>query len=243
MPRLPAGPGPYSFTNVHYYAAAASLFGTDVKGGYEYSGKSYKDQNMFPGHGVRFDTCTECHMGTRSFDAANKSHNVSKPNSANCECHFYDVPQVPGTFEFSNIRRGSIGNVDYDGDGNTTESLKSEIESLEAILYAQLRTYAANPAGINTSIAYDGAAYPYWFEDPNNNGIHDPGETTSFTQFDAALLKAAYNYQFSKKEPSGYIHNLVYIAQLLVDSYRDLGGDPNGNCTPLETTVIWTSTR
>ena len=38
---------PYSFTNVHYYAAAASLFGTQVKGGYEYTGKTYAGQNPF----------------------------------------------------------------------------------------------------------------------------------------------------------------------------------------------------
>ncbi len=30
--------GVMSFTNVHYYAAAATLFGTQVKGGYEYTG-------------------------------------------------------------------------------------------------------------------------------------------------------------------------------------------------------------
>ncbi|MBA7653043.1 hypothetical protein ES703_60884 [subsurface metagenome] len=42
---------------------------------------------------------------------------------------------------------------------------------------------------------------------------------------DETLLKAAYNYQLSKKEPHGYIHNSLYIAELLVDSIESLGGN------------------
>jgi hypothetical protein len=38
------------------------------------------------------------------------------------------------------------------------------------------------------------------------------------------MLKAAYNFQMSKKEPNGFIHNPIYIAQLLIDSTKDLGG-------------------
>ena len=29
------------FTNIHYFAAAATLYGTLAKGGYEYEGKTY----------------------------------------------------------------------------------------------------------------------------------------------------------------------------------------------------------
>jgi len=35
------------------------------------------------------------------------------------------------------------------------------------------------------------------------------------------MLKAAYNYHMSHKEPCGYIHNHRYVAQLLVDSIGD----------------------
>jgi hypothetical protein len=164
-------------------------------------------------------------MGSDGLNPAYASHRVTTPNPNNCVCHIGDVSQIPGDFEIANLRPPTgIGSTDYDGDGNKTESLKSEIAGLEDILYAQIRAYAANPAGINKFIAYDGAAYPYWFEDPNNNGIHDAGENTSFTKFDAALLKAAYNYQFSKKEPCGYIHNSLYLAQVLADSTIDIGG-------------------
>jgi hypothetical protein len=219
-----------SFTNVHYYAAAASLFGTQVQGGYEYTGLygTYAGQNPFASHGGKFNKCVQCHMGSDGLNPAYASHRVTTPNPSNCVCHASDVSQIPGDFEIANLRPPTgIGSTDYDGDLNVTESLKSEIAGLEEILYAQIRNYSLNsliPAGNRTNISYDGAAYPYWFVDPNGNGIHDAGETTSFAKFDATLLKAAYNYQFSKKEPCGYIHNPLYLAQCLADSTVNLGG-------------------
>jgi hypothetical protein len=220
--KIAAGPAPYSFTNVHYYAAAASLFGTQVKGGYEYSGNTYAGKNPFSSHGGKFDTCVECHMGTQSLNPAYRSHRVTTPNPNNCVCHIGDISQT-GDFEFANIRPATgIGSIDYDGDGNVTESLQSEIAGLEAILYARIQAYALGTIG--TGIVYDPSANPYWFKDLNGDGDHaDTGEG-SYNLFDATLLKAAYNYQFSKKEPCGYIHNPLYIAQCLADSTIDLGG-------------------
>ena len=37
-------------------------------------------------------------------------------------------------------------------------------------------------------------------------------------------MKAAYNYQLSRKEPGAWAHNFDYVAQLLFDSVADLGG-------------------
>ena len=39
------------------------------------------------------------------------------------------------------------------------------------------------------------------------------------------MLKAAYNYHMSIKEPHCFIHNALYVAQLLVDSIQDVGGN------------------
>ena len=48
----------FGFRNIHYFAAAATLYGTEVKGGYEYDGKAYDAKNdHVPGR----DTCTGCH--------------------------------------------------------------------------------------------------------------------------------------------------------------------------------------
>ncbi|MBU4494808.1 MAG: polyheme membrane-associated cytochrome C, partial [Acidobacteria bacterium] len=68
---------------------------------------------------------------------------------------------------------------------------------------------------------------PYWFIDTNGNGKIDTGENTRTNayQFNARMLKAAYNFQVSKKDPAGFVHNSRYIAQLLVDSIEIMGGD------------------
>ena len=46
------------FTNVHYFAAGASLFGNDAQGAYQYAGKDYVGRHMHP---APFDNCTGCH--------------------------------------------------------------------------------------------------------------------------------------------------------------------------------------
>ena len=160
-------------------------------------------------------------MGSEGlYDGAPKditNHNVHKPNPADCVgCHGFDSPQPspgmnPSAFKFSDIRPGST--PDYDGDGNREESVKNEILALEDALYAQIQEYAANVIGV--PIIYDAHAYPYFHK----------AEGGRYGDFDAALLKAAYNYQASKKEPGGFIHNSLYVAQILLDSIGDLGGN------------------
>jgi hypothetical protein len=44
----------------------------------------------------------------------------------------------------------------------------------------------------------------------------------AFTDFTPRLMRAAFNYQFSKKDPAGYVHNGKYMLQLLYDSVEDL---------------------
>ena len=156
------------------------------------------------------------------------SHNVMTPNPADCVlCHGEDISQPkpganPNNFKFSGIRPGTV--PDYDGDGNKSEALKYEIIGLEETLYARMQAHAKN---IGKPLIYDSHAYPYFFNDSNGNGQIDPGEAIypNAYRFTAKLLKAAYNYQLSRKEPAGYIHNSRYVAQLLVDSIENLGGD------------------
>jgi hypothetical protein len=233
--RIAATPGgPYSFINIHYYPTAAILFGSEVHGGYEFKGKSYTGQRLWPNHNGRFDTCVECHMGTKSenkrFDYTGEMHNVHKPSQEDCVyCHGQDISQPnpgadPKKFKFSGIRPAST--PDYNGNGDRSESVESEIKGLEDALYAQIQLYAATVIGI--PIIYDSHAYPYFFVDPNGNGEVDPGEAiypNKYDFFNAKLLRAAYNFQVSKKEPHGFIHNSKYIAQLLVDSIGHIGGD------------------
>lgn len=226
--------GPYSFINIHYYPTAAVLFGSEVKGGYEFAGKQYAGQKLYHNHNGQFDTCVECHMGTQSenkrFDYTGKMHNVTKPDPRDCVfCHGQDVSQPnpgadPAKFKFSGIRPAPT--PDYDGDGNKMESIKDEIKGLEMALYAQIQMYAATAIG--TPIIYDSHSYPYFFIDTNGNGTIDFLENiypNRYTLFNAKLLRAAYNYQMSKKDPNNFAHNSRYIAQLLVDSIGHLGGN------------------
>jgi len=197
------------FVNIHYFAAAASFFGTDVKGGYEYDGKTYAGKNTFPAHGGTLNTCVQCHMGTKSVA---KSHKVTA-NVANCQCHAVSA--------FADIK---ISSTDFNKDG--PQPVKQEIAALQAALYAQIQDYGKNT--LAKPIVYSASSYPYFFNDTNSNGILDADEATSdngYKSFDAKLLKAAYNYHFSIKEPCGYIHNATYFAQLSIDSIGDLGGD------------------
>jgi hypothetical protein len=224
-----ADPAPWSPPSIHYYPVAAVLYGTEVKGGYEFAGKTYAGRNPFPSHNGRFDTCVECHMGTnspRKTDGQSSTygdHNVHKPNPEDCVyCHGYDVSQPnpgydPSKFKFSGIRPGSI--PDFDADGNTSESLKAEIIGLENAIVNQAEITAGTPL-----VYYHGRFY----YDLNDNGEVDDDETGRSNRYvitDARLLKAAYNMRMTYSEPHAYIHNPFYIAQLFVDTIEHLGGN------------------
>lgn len=231
--RINSSEPPWGFTNIHYFPAAAIFFGTEVKGGFEFQGKTYAGQKIYPNHMGLFDTCVECHMGTNSthkpYDLTGELHNVHKPNPEDCVyCHGQDVSQPnPGAdsskFKFSGIRPATT--PDYDGDGNKKESIEDEIKGLEEALYAEIQNFGFK---VGLPIIYDSHAYPYFFKDVNENGNVDPGENiypNAYQFMHAKLLKAAYNYQMSLKEPHGFIHNSRYVAQLLVDSIEHLGGN------------------
>jgi hypothetical protein len=193
------------FRNIHYYAAAATKYGTLAKGGYEYAGMTY-DANF--AHVEGFDTCIGCH----------NSHTLEVKVEQCSECH----TGVETVEDLRDVRmEGSI--VDYDGDGDLEEGIAYEIEGLQAILYEALQGYAAEV--VETGIVYDADAYPYFFIDTNANGEADDDEIVAPNGFNAwspRLLKAAYNYQTSKKDPGAFAHGGKYIIQLLHDSIADL---------------------
>jgi hypothetical protein len=126
------------FRNVHYFAAGATLFGTEAKGAYEYDGKAYLGR--FP-HVGNFDTCIECHS----------THELDVKMDACGTCH-------SGIEEAHEIR---MSDTDFDGDGDVEEGIAEEIATLQEALYAAMQTYATDVAG--TGIAYNAHRYPYWF--------------------------------------------------------------------------------
>ncbi len=187
-----------SFRNVHYFAAGATLFGTDAKGVYEYEGKEYKGQFA---HVENFATCVDCH----------DTHALNVKEAACAGCHAGVAPEE--------IRMSSVG--DYDGDGDTTEGVKGEVDTMAEKLLAAIQVYAKDVLG--TPIAYSPSAYPYFFIDTNGNGTLDADETERYNAWSPRLLKAAYNYQYVQKDPGAFVHNGQYILQVMYDSIEDLG--------------------
>ncbi len=213
--------GPSSFLNVHYFPAAGTRAGTTLKIGYEFTGPTYSGPLIHPpGLGDRAE-CTSCHDPVTS----NHTFAISDVWETRCAvCHSND----DGPDEI----RGALRTADYDGDGNVAESLKSEIQGLQARLLAELRTRAA---ALSRSICYNEDRHPYFFNDaapPNPSGTCGSEDTARFSPWPADLLRAAHNYQLSVKDPGSYAHNFSYTAQLLIDSIDHLGGDVSGLSRP-----------
>jgi hypothetical protein len=191
--------GPYDFINVHNFAAAASYFGGEVRGGYQYDGMEYEGRNTFPSHPDDRKTCVGCHMR-----GAAKDHTF-RPQLADCTgCH---------------------GGTSFETLGGSPGANFVAIQTLLGELLSEIQGYAAGTIG--TAIAYDAAKAPYFFVDANANGTVDAAETRNYDLFDDKLLRAAYNYQMGQKEPCGFIHNGTYVQQILFDSVVDLGGTPS----------------
>lgn len=192
------------FLNVHYSAAAATRFGSEAGGGYEYEGKEYSGLQFHDNFATQ---CNDCH----------NPHTTKVKIDTCIECH----ESVNNKDDIAFIR---VLDVDFDADGDIKEGVKGEIEGLHAALYSAVQGYAKEVIG--TPIVYDSHAYPYFFKDSNGNGSLDEGEGSfgnAFKEFTPRLAKAVYNYQFVAKDHGAYVHNAPYVIQLLSDSIQDLG--------------------
>ena len=197
------------FRNVHYFAAGATLFGTEVKGAYEYADNEYLGRNE---HVPGFNNCTDCHS----------THQLEVKTESCATCH-------PGV-EPAGIRMDA---TDWDGDGDTAEGIAGEIATMTEELYAALQAYAANTVG--TPIVYESHSYPYFFIDTDGDGAASEGEATrsnGYATWSPRLLSAAYNYQYVLKDPGAFAHNGKYVIQFLYDALADLGADVSGMTRP-----------
>jgi hypothetical protein len=195
------------FRNVHYFAAASTLFGTEAKGVYEYEGKTYLGQFA---HTENFASCTDCH----------DTHALEVQTDQCSGCH-----QTENPLDI----RWSTSTADYDGDGDVTEGISGELATMSESLLAAIQAYAADT--LQAPIAYSPTAYPYWFADANNNGTVDEGEE-GYASWSPRLLTAAYNYQYYQKDPGAFAHNAKYVLQVLYDSIEDVGGSVTGMTRP-----------
>jgi hypothetical protein len=188
------------FINVHYRAAAATLWGSGAKGAYEYAGKSYHGRFQ---HTPTLKNCSQCH----------DPHRLTVRVDTCAACH--------AGKPLKSIRMRAI---DYDGDGDTKEGVAGEIKTLHQALGRAMTAYTKAVTG--KALIYDAHKHPYFFNDKNANGRVDTGEATranAFKGWTPRLIRAAYNYQFIAKDPGAYAHNPVYALQILYDSLESLG--------------------
>lgn len=203
----------YSFLNVHYKPAAATRQGSAASVGYEYDGETYAGPST--GH-IGGDKCTDCHMPKES-NHSFKISDVFNHTDGCTKCH----KNVKSAEE---IKGSTRTGKDYDGNG-TAETLKAELKGLSELLYKAIQDKAS--AG-GSKICYDSHTHPYFFIDTDGNGKCESTEAVSansYKAWNASLMKATHNYQFYSKETGAYAHNFNYMAQLLYDSIKDLGGD------------------
>ena len=189
-----------SFMNVHYGVAAAVTHGAEVRGGFEYPGRSYAGTYA---HVPSADSCLDCH----------EAHTTEVATDGCLSCH-------QGVEDIRDIR---MRHADFDGDGATDGGIREEIAGLHARLDAAIRAYAAEVAG--TPIGYASGRYPYFFTDGDGDGRIGEEEAVypnRYASWTPRLLQAAYNYQVVAKDPGAYVHNPAYALQLLHDSLVSL---------------------
>ena len=200
--------GKPAFKDVHHFPAGATKLGSEVHVGYEYPGKTYVGALSHIG-GTQ---CTSCHDPVRSH------HSFQVTDSWNGTC---SVCHADANGDPQNIR--VIHTLDYDGNGNTGETLSAEMDGLAATTLAAMQAVAPAPG-----LCYAAATYPNFFKDTNGDGSCSATEAlfaNAFTAWTAGLSKAAFNYQLYRNDPGAWAHNFDYMAELLYDSTQDLGGD------------------
>ncbi len=208
------------FITPHYAFAAATWLGGEAHGGYEYHGESYVGRFE---HANGVQTCTQCHdpHSTRI------QKSPSDPEANLCSaCH-------SNVIGFEDYRDISTEGVDYDVDGEV-EGVYHEIEGMRNLLMQFMQQYTEEKLGF--AIGWSDKN-PYLFIDTNKDGTLSEDEASNenaFKAFTPRLMRAAFNYQFSIKEPAAYVHNGKYIVQLLHDSIMDIStavGNPIAGLT------------
>jgi predicted CXXCH cytochrome family protein len=196
------------FVNPHYAFAAATWLGAEGEGGYQYDGKTYAARFE---HAAGVQSCTECHD---PHSLHMREDYESEAANLCAACH----SNVSG---YTDYREVYVDGIDYDGNGKV-EGLYHEIEGMRSVLYRAMQQYSAGQTE-NAILWAD--QYPYWYIDTNQDGEVNEGEAefaNQFSGFTPRLMRAAFNFQFSAKDPAGYVHNGQYMLQLLYDSIEDL---------------------
>jgi hypothetical protein len=188
------------FINPHYATAAATWLGGYGGAGFHYGGKNYSGRFF---HARPVSSCNSCH----------DPHSLEIAFEPCLTCHRGDAPE--------DIR---ISRQSYDGSGDTSVGIRSDIEANARLLLDMVREYGAKVAGV--PIVYDGNRYPYFFADGNGDGMADEadGSPVAYAAWSPRMLRAAYNWKLVTADPGNFAHNPAYVLELLYDSIEDLSG-------------------
>jgi hypothetical protein len=198
--------------DIHFFAAGATLFGTEVQGAYEYDGPGYNGRFA---HVDAYQNCAQCH----------DPHRQEVEAEACGTCH-------AGVGSAEDLGKIRMADTDWDGDADTTEGIAGEISTMRDLLYETLQGYALEVAG--TPLVFS-EIRPHFFADLDGDGsagASELDEANRYQSWTPRLLRAAYNYQHSMSDPGAFAHNGQYILQLLYDSIADMDGDVSGLTRP-----------
>lgn len=188
------------FINPHYATAAATWLGGYGGAGYHFEGQDYSGRFF---HARPVASCNSCHQ----------PHTLEVEFEPCLTCHQADSPE--------DIR---IARQSYDGSGDTSVGIKSDIDANAATLLGMIRAYTDDVVGV--PVMYDGTRYPYFFTDANGDGVIDmaDGRPIAYDAWTPRSLRTAYNWKLVTADPGNYAHNPHYALELLYDSIADLSG-------------------
>lgn len=194
----------------HHGPQADMLIGENA---YEYSGYDY-DTDSWHTTGVD-NGCINCHFDvTSAYELGGHTFEMGPVDDENTDACNVDGCHVSVT-EIDDFDR--VTDNDFDGDGDDTEGVQTEIDDLMAELEGLLAT-----AGLIEWIAEDNAWEP----------------TDRLVVPDADSTGAVFNWGFVYEDKSHGIHNTRYAVDLLQSSINYMTvGDPNGVSKP-ETGLI-----
>jgi len=190
----------FNFQNPHYLDGGAILWS---KNGFELLtviGAPVPNKYTSGNKSHQGENCTGCHMGEASPNDFEGGH-TWRPRIETCqECHstattFFDIK----------------ASADYNGNG-IVETPLGELGTInpDSGLFGQLKA-----ALQSKGIYYNPDSNPYFFS--------DSAFTSNFNKWTPTLLSAAFNLGYSYKAgTAAYVHNSKYLAQLLIDSLKNL---------------------
>ena len=188
------------FINPHYATAAATWLGGYGGAGYHYEGREYAGRFF---HARPVSSCNSCH----------EPHTLEVAFEPCLTCHQADGPQQ--------IR---IARQSYDGSGDTSVGIRSDIDANAARLLDMIGSYASEVAGV--PLVHDGTRIPT--SSPTRTATapstYTDGEPVADDAWTPRSLRTAYNWKLVTADPGVYAHKPAYALQLLHDSIEDLAG-------------------